>query len=63
MHQYLIHDTSGRKRGELCAFVRPITFNRLDQSDGADGVQVFHVFAGVVEFFEVVDTMDVMKNI
>ncbi|MNY72416.1 hypothetical protein D3C86_2109700 [compost metagenome] len=57
MHQDFILDTTGSKSGELRPLVRAVALDGFDQADGADGDQIFHVFAGVVEFFEVVDTM------
>ncbi|MNC14607.1 hypothetical protein D3C75_623940 [compost metagenome] len=57
MHQDFVFNTSGSKSGELRAFVWTVTLNRLDQPDRSNGDEVLHVFAGVVELLEVVDTM------
>lgn len=49
------------KVASFVPFVRAITLNGFDQPDGADGNEVLHVFAGVVEIFEVVNTMRCQK--
>ncbi|MNW65483.1 hypothetical protein D3C74_438690 [compost metagenome] len=52
MHEDFVFNTAGSKCSQFRAFVRAVAFNCLDQPDGADGDEVFHVFAGVVEFFD-----------
>ncbi|MNI90079.1 hypothetical protein D3C73_1475610 [compost metagenome] len=54
MHEDFILDTAGGKSRKLRAFVRAVALDGLDQPDGADGDEVLHVFACVVEFFHYV---------
>ncbi|ETT65476.1 hypothetical protein C173_20661 [Paenibacillus sp. FSL R7-277] len=62
MHQDFILNTTGGKIRQLSSFVRAVSLDGFDQSNSSDGDQVFHVFAGVVEFLEVVDTLRCQKN-
>jgi hypothetical protein len=57
MHQDFIVDTARRERGELRPFVRRERFNRLDQTYRSYGNQIFHIFPGIIEFFD-----DMNKN-
>jgi len=55
VHENLVLDATGSESGQFGPFVRGIGFDRLDQADRADRDQIFQVFTGVVELFEVVN--------
>lgn len=62
MHKDFIFNTTSRKCGQFCPFVRAIALDGFDQANGADGDQILHVFSGVIKFLEVMDTIR-CKNI
>jgi hypothetical protein len=57
MHQNLIFNTPRCKRRQFGSLVRRERLDRFDQADGSDADQIFHVFSGIVEFFD-----DMNKN-
>lgn len=56
MHKYFVFDTTSGEGREFGAFSRLETLNRLNQSDSPDRDQILEVFAGVVEFLDIVNT-------
>jgi hypothetical protein len=56
VHQYLTFYTPCGKSRQLWPLVRAIALDGFDQANGADGDEILHIFTGIVEFFEDVNT-------
>ena len=51
MHQQFIVNASRRVSCQAAPVVFFISRDRLDQTDGSDGDQIFHIFIGILIFF------------
>jgi hypothetical protein len=56
MHKDFIFEKPGRKCCQLGAFAGLEAFDGLDEANGADGDQILQIFAGIIEFFDDMDT-------